>query len=76
MDVERIGFAVLAELCTDNVVATAAIVGGKIIDTAQWRAEDLNSRCYVLPYPAHDRLRHFAAERRGWPDRDAASIAQ
>ena len=76
MDVERIGLAVLAELRADNVVAPAAIIGGIVLDAAQWRAEFLNSLCDVIAHPAYDRFRHFAAQRRRRPDCDAAAIPQ
>jgi len=54
MNVERISLPMLAELRADNIVAPAAMVGGIVVDTAQWRAERLPGRGDVIAHPVHD----------------------
>ncbi len=75
-DVESIRPAMLTQFCTNNVVATTAMVGSIVVQAAQRRSERLDGGRHILAHPVHNRLRHFATKRRRRRKRDAAAILQ
>ena len=75
-DVERIGLAVLGELCAGDPVAATAVIGGVVIEALERPAESTHGRSHVLAHPLHDGLGKRAADDRGRRQRDPRFVPQ
>ena len=75
-DVERVGLAMLGQLCSRDPVTAAAIVRGIIVDALERAIERASGRHQVLAHPLHDRLGKSAANDRGRHYRDPVLVWQ
>src|SRR3954453_14934418 len=75
-DVDSVCLAVFGELCADDPIAAAAVIGGVVVEAPERRAEVTHRGGQVLPYPLHDGLGKRAANDSGRRQRHPRFVPQ